>query len=152
MIMNNENIQLSRKRKKRIERKIRMSSDMKLLLIKIKSEKRKKNKKFDKIKNLEIELVKIKYSNNTNKIQCALKELNKIQVVNKNLHEIKHEDLQNYTREFGMVGDLKVGDRILETHNRFRNIADYESYINTLTQLIKIMIKKILFSMVIFIK
>ena len=33
-----------------------------------------------------------------------------------------------------MVGDLKVGDRILEAHTRFKNIANYEAYINTIDQ------------------
>ena len=30
-----------------------------------------------------------------------------------------------------MVGNLKVGDRIRQIHFRFRNIAEYESYINS---------------------
>ena len=33
-----------------------------------------------------------------------------------------------------MVGKLKVGDQIRQTHIRFRNIADYESYINAVNQ------------------
>ena len=59
MIMNNENKKLSRNRKRRIERKIGMSCDMKLLLNKIKTEEKKKNKNLDKIKQLEILLVQI---------------------------------------------------------------------------------------------
>ena len=51
-----------------------MSSDMKLLLNKIKSEKKKEIKNLDKIKQLEILLLKIKYANNHNKLQNALKE------------------------------------------------------------------------------
>ena len=108
---------------------------MKSLLKKIKTEKRKRNKNYDKIM-IEIEIenmiekesVKIKYVNNPNKIQSALKELNKTHVVNKNLHEIKHEILLDYTGVFEMVGYLKVGDQISEAHTRFRNIADYEAY------------------------
>ena len=42
MIVNNETKNLSRNRKRRIERKNKMSADMKLLLNEIKSEKRKK--------------------------------------------------------------------------------------------------------------
>ena len=42
MIMYNENIKLSRNRKRRIERKNKITDDMKLLLNKIKSEKKKK--------------------------------------------------------------------------------------------------------------
>ena len=112
MIINNENKKLSRNRKRRIIRRLNMSNDMKLLLNKIKSEKKKTNKNLDKIKHLEILLVNIKYANNPNKLQSELKELNKIQVFNKNLHEIKQEILLDYTGEFEMVGILKVGDQI----------------------------------------
>ena len=42
---------------------------------------------------MENELVKIKYANNPNKLQSELKELNKIHVIDKNLHEIKQEKL-----------------------------------------------------------
>ena len=69
MIMNNENKKLSRKRKRRIERKIKMDDNMKLLLNKINSEKRKKNKNLDKIKQLEILLVNINYANDPNKLE-----------------------------------------------------------------------------------
>ena len=134
MIINNENKKLSRNRKRRIERKSKLNDDMKLLLNKIKSEKKKKNKDFDKIKHLEILLVNIKYANNPNKLQSELKELNKFQVVNKNLHEIKQEILQDYNGEFEMVGNLKVGDQIRQTHIRFRNMDDFESYINSIDE------------------
>ena len=107
---------------------------MKLLLNKIKSEKKKKNKNLDKIKQLEILLVNIKYANDPNKLENALKELNKIQVVNKNLHEIKNEISNEYTNAFEMVGNLKVGDQIRQTHIRFRNINDYEAYINSIDE------------------
>ena len=33
-----------------------------------------------------------------------------------------------------MVGNLKVGDQIRQTHIRFRNISDYEAYINSVDQ------------------
>ena len=46
---------------------------MKALLNKIKTEKKKRNKSIDKIKNLEIFIVKTKYSNPPNKLQSALK-------------------------------------------------------------------------------
>ena len=84
MIIDNENKKLSRNRKRRIERRLNMNNGMKILLNKIKSEKKKKYKNLDKIKQLEILLVNIKYANNSNKLQSALKELNKIQVINKN--------------------------------------------------------------------
>ena len=148
MINDNENKKLSRNRKRRIERKIKMNIDTKLLLNKIKSEKRKRNKYLHKIKQLKILLVNIKYANDANKLQSALKELNKIQVVNKNLHEIKHEILIDYEGVFEMVGFLKVGDQIRQTHIRFRNIAMKL----ILTALTKVTMLMILFSMVIFIK
>ena len=37
----------------------------------------------------------------------------------------------NYVDAFEMVGNLKIGDPIKPTNIRFRNIDDYESYINT---------------------
>ena len=134
MIINNENKKLSRNRKRRIERKNKIITDMKLLLNKIKSEKKKKNKDFDKIKKLEILLVNIKYANDPNKLQSELKELNKIQVDNKNLHEIKQEVLQDYEGVFEMIGNTKVVDQIRQTHIRFRNMDDFEAYINSIDQ------------------
>ena len=63
-----------------------------------------------------------------------MKEINKIQVVDKNLHEIKNEILLHYTVEFEMVGNLKFGDQLRQTHIRFRNIPDFEAYINAIDQ------------------
>ena len=134
MIINNETKKLSRNRKRRIARKLNMSDDMKSILSKIKSEKKKKNKNLDKIKQLKIQLVNIRYANDLKKLNNALKELNKIQVIDKNLHEIKQEILEDYTREFEMIGNLKVGDQIRQTHIRFRNTNDYEAYINSIDQ------------------
>ena len=130
----NENKKLSRNRKRRIERKNKLNDDMKLLLNKIKSEKKKKNKNLEKIKQLQILLVNIKYANDPNKLENALKELNKIHVVNKNFHEIKQEILLDYTGDFEVVGNLKVGDQIRQTHIRFRNMDDFEAYINAIDQ------------------
>ena len=42
--------------------------------------------------------------------------------------------MQDYEGEFEMVGNLKVGDQIRQTHIRFRNISDYEAYINAIDQ------------------
>ena len=134
MIINNETKILSRNRKRRIARKLNMSDDMKSILNKIKSEKKKKNKNFNKIKQLEILLVNIKYANDPKKLNNALKELNKIQVIDKNLHEIKNEILQDYNGTFEMVGTLIVGDQLRQTHIRFRNMEDFESYINSIDQ------------------
>ena len=93
-----------------------------------------KNKNLDKIKQLEILLVKFKYANNPNKLQSALEEINKIQIVNKNLHEIKKGILLDYIGEFEMVGNLKVGDQIRQTHIRFRTMDDFEAHINSLDE------------------
>ena len=134
MISNNENEKLPRNIKRRIQRKNKIDDNMKLLVNKIKTEKKTKNKNLDKIKQLEILLVNIKYANDPNKLQSALKELNEIQDVNKNLHEIKQKILQDYNGEFEMVGSLKVGDQIRQTHIRFRNISDYEAYINSIDE------------------
>ena len=101
---------------------------MKLLLNKIKSEKRKKIRNYDKIRQLEIILVNIKYANDHNKLENALKELNKIQVIDKKLHEIKNEILQDYDGTFEMVGTLIVGDQLRQTYIRFRNMIDFETY------------------------
>ena len=59
---------------------------MKLLLNKIKTENKKKFKNFDKIKDLEILLVRIKYADKPDELESALRELIKNQVINKNLH------------------------------------------------------------------
>ena len=74
------------------------------------------------------------YANNPNILQSALKELIKTHVVNKNSHEIKQETLIDYIGEFEMVGNLKVGDQIRQTHIRFRNMDVYETYINSIDQ------------------
>ena len=134
MIINDETKKLSRNRRRRIEQKKNFSDDMKLLLNKIKSEKKKKNKNIDKIKQLEIPLVRIKYADKPDKLQSALKELNNIQVIDKNLHENKQEILQDYIGTFEMVGNLKVGDQIRQTHVRFRNMDDFEAYINSIDE------------------
>ena len=128
MIMDNENKKVSRNRPRRIDRKSKMSNDLNLILNKSKSEKKKKNKNIDKIRQLEILIVNIKYKDKPDELQNALKELNKIEVIDKNLHEIKNEILLDYNGEFEMVGNLKVGDQIRQTHIRFRNITDYEAY------------------------
>ena len=33
-----------------------------------------------------------------------------------------------------MVGNLKVGDQIRQTHIRFRNMDDFEAYINSIDE------------------
>ena len=134
MIMDNEKIKSSRNRRSRNERKNDMSSDMILLLNKNKPEKRKRIRNFNKIRQLEILLVNIKYANDSNNLEDALKELNKIEVIDKNLHEIKQEISENFNDTFEMIDNLKIGDQIRQNHIRFRNIDDFESYINSIDQ------------------
>ena len=134
LIIDNENENISRNTKRRINRRNKISDDMKILLNKIKSENKKENKIVDEIKELEILLVRIKYADKPDKIESGLRELNRTQFVNKNLHEIEREKIQDYTGTFEMVGNLKVGDQIRQTHSRFRIIDDFESYINSIDQ------------------
>ena len=134
MIINNENKRLSRNRKQKNQRRIQMDDNMKLLTNKIKSEKKKKIKTSETIKQLEILLLNVKYANNPNKLKNALKELNKIHIVNKNLHEIKQEILLDYNGEFEMVDNFQVCDQIRRTHIRFRNSSGYETYFNTIDE------------------
>ena len=88
----------------------------------------------EKIKELEIQLVEIKYVNHPPKLECELKELNELQIVDKNTHEIKQEVLQDFGDEFEMIGKLSVGDQIRETCSRFRSITGYELYINSIDE------------------
>ena len=85
-------------------------------------------------KELERKLVEIKNANNPNKLQSQLKELNKIQVIDKNLHELKNEILLDYVGISQIVGSLKFADQIRQTHIRFRNITDYKAYINSIDE------------------
>ena len=105
---------------------------MNILLNKIKSEKKKKNTDFNKIKQLDFLLVRIKNADKPDKLESASKELSKIRVKNKNLHDIKHEILLGFVGAFEMVGNWKVGDQIRQTNIRFRNMDDFEAYINSI--------------------
>ena len=81
LISDNEHKKLSRNRKRRIERNIKMDDKTKSLINRIKTERMKKNINIIKIKELEIQLVKIKYATNPIKLQSELKELNQIQSI-----------------------------------------------------------------------
>ena len=134
MITNNESKNLSRNRKRRIERKLKMDDKTKILLNKIEAERKKKNKIFGRTKHLEFQLVKIKNVNNPNLLESKLKRLNKIQVVDEKLHEFKNEILRGYGGEYKLFGKLTVGDQIRETHIRFRNTPHYEPYKNAIDE------------------
>ena len=112
MVRNNENKKLSRNKKK----KNQSSMAMKLILNKI------------KIDQLENQLVRIKYKNEVEK------DLNKILVIDKNLHEIKIEILEDYEGVFELIGNLKVGDQVRQTHSRFRNMDVFENYIRKIDE------------------
>ena len=63
-----------------------------------------------------------------------MKELNKIQNFDENLHEIKNEILLDYIGDFEMFGKLKVGDQIRQTRFNLKNIVEYEAYINAIDE------------------
>ena len=76
----------------------------------------------------------MKNSNKPEKLQNALKELNEIEIIDKSLRESKNECLRDFIGEFEMVGRLKDTDHPRESHIRFKNIDDHESYINAIDQ------------------
>ena len=57
---------------------------------------------------------------------------NKIYVNNLNLHEIKNEILQDYTGDFELNGKLIIGPVEHKTNIRFKNMDDFENYINAI--------------------
>ena len=141
----NENQKLSGERKRRIERRMKIDGKMKTIIKKSKTEKRIN----DAIKQGETELVKIKKANNPTKLQYQLKELNKKQIVDLKLHEVKIDILKTQITDFEMVGILVYVHNLRNAHNRFRNFTDFEQFFK---QLIKIMILKQQFLTVIFMK
>ena len=57
---------------------------------------------------------------------------NKIYVNNLNLHEIKNEILQYYTGDFELNGKMIIGPIEHKTNIRFKNMDDFENYINAI--------------------
>ena len=49
-----------------------------------------------------------------------------------NLHEIKNEILEDYTGDFELIGSLLVGELEQKTNIRFKNVDDFENYINAI--------------------
>ena len=49
-----------------------------------------------------------------------------------NLHEIKNEILEDYTGDFELIGSMLVGEIEQNTNIRFKNVDDFESYINAI--------------------
>ena len=57
---------------------------------------------------------------------------NKMYVNSLNLHEIKNEILQDYTGGFEINGLMIIGPIEHKTNIRFKNMDDFESYINAI--------------------
>ena len=57
---------------------------------------------------------------------------NKIYVNNLNLHEIKDEILQDYNNDFELNGKMIIGPVEHKTNIRFKNMDDFEKYINAI--------------------
>ena len=57
---------------------------------------------------------------------------NKIYVNNLNLHEIQNEILQDYTGDFELNGLMIIGPIEHKTNIRFKNMNDFENYINAI--------------------
>ena len=57
---------------------------------------------------------------------------NKIYVNNLNWHEIKNEISQDYTGDFELNGLMIVGPTEHKTNIKFKNMDDFESYINAI--------------------
>ena len=49
-----------------------------------------------------------------------------------NLHEIKNDILGDYTGDFELIGSMLVGEVKQKTNIRFKNVDDFESYINAI--------------------
>ena len=49
-----------------------------------------------------------------------------------NLHEIKNDILEDYTGDFELIGSMLVGEIEQKTNIRFKNVDDFENYINAI--------------------
>ena len=81
-----------------------------------------------------MELVTLKYAYSRSKLQNALKEPSKTNVVDLNLHEIKNDILGEKTGEFDFFGTFVIEESLGNTHIRFENIEDFEAYIFSIDQ------------------
>ena len=48
------------------------------------------------------------------------------------LHEIKNDILEDYTGDFELIGSMLIGEREEKTNIRFKNVDDFENYINAI--------------------
>ena len=58
--------------------------------------------------------------------------IDKIYVNNLNLYEIKNEILEDYTGDFELIGKMIIGPVEHKTNIRFKNMDDFERYINAI--------------------
>ena len=49
-----------------------------------------------------------------------------------NVHQNKNEFLENHTGGFELIGSMQVGEVEQKTNIRFKNVDDFESYINAI--------------------
>ena len=49
-----------------------------------------------------------------------------------NLHEIKNDILEDYTGDFELIGSMLIGEGEEKTNIRFKNVDDFENYINAI--------------------
>ena len=61
-----------------------------------------------------------------------LETIFKIYINNLDLHEIKNEFLQDYLVDFELNGKMIIGPVEHKTNIRFKNVDDFESYINAI--------------------
>ena len=109
-----------------------MDGRLKIFLQRIEQSKKKKD--FDKIKKSETDLVKTKHADKPDKLANSLKELNRRENHDLNLHEIGNELLKGFNGVFQMVGSLVVGENLRKANISLRNIKDFEPYIKSLDE------------------
>ena len=55
---------------------------------------------------------------------------NKIYVNGLNLHQTESETLEHYKGDFELIGSVLIGETEQKTNNKFKNVDDFEIYIN----------------------
>ena len=61
-----------------------------------------------------------------------LAPINKINVNCSTLHEIRSENLEDYTGVFQLIGSVLIGEIEQETNIRFKNIDEFENSFNAI--------------------
>ena len=57
---------------------------------------------------------------------------NRMYVNSSNIHEIKHEILEDYTGDFELIGSMLIGEIEEKTNITFKNVDDFETYFNAI--------------------